>query len=184
MMVCRPKNRKNTSTRHPTHLASASPESRSGKRLTASLISYGLIFFLAGFARAGNATWDMNPSSGDWDTAVNWTLDTVPNGPSDTATFGASNTTNVSISSDTQVSGITFSPAATSNYIIATNPGVTLTISGTGITNNSGIVNGISNGPFGGDFEHPSRLLFLNHATVGTAAIFNSGGVRFRFTIN
>ena len=29
-----------------------------------------------------------NPSSGDWNTAANWTPTTVPNGPSDIAMFG------------------------------------------------------------------------------------------------
>ena len=30
--------------------------------------------------RAGSATWDLNPGSGDWNTATNWTPATVPNG--------------------------------------------------------------------------------------------------------
>ena len=63
----------------------------------------------------------------------------VPNGPADTATFGLSNTTDVSISANTEVNGITFSSAATNPYTITASPGFTLTISGVGITNNSGI---------------------------------------------
>ena len=31
-------------------------------------------------AHAGSATWNLNPASGDWDTASNWTPNTVPNG--------------------------------------------------------------------------------------------------------
>jgi hypothetical protein len=33
--------------------------------------------------RAGNATWDLDPGSGDWNTATNWTPTTVPNGSAD-----------------------------------------------------------------------------------------------------
>jgi hypothetical protein len=62
---------------------------------------------LANIARAGSATWDLNPGSGDWNTAANWTPMTVPNGASDTATFSLSNTTNVSISANAEVSNPT-----------------------------------------------------------------------------
>ena len=62
---------------------------------------------------------------------------TVPNGPADIATFDLSNTTNVSISASTEVNGIVFTAAATNPYFIAIHDG--LTLSGTGITNNSGI---------------------------------------------
>ena len=46
---------------------------------------------------AGSATWNLNPTSGDWNTATNWTPATVPNGPTDTATFGVSNITGISV---------------------------------------------------------------------------------------
>src|ERR1700736_3558020 len=64
------------------------------------------------FANAGSAIWDLNPGSGDWNTATNWTPATVPNGTSDTATFDLSNTTTVSISSSPVVDGIIFAPGA------------------------------------------------------------------------
>src|SRR5712692_9378878 len=85
-------------------------------------------------AFAGNATWDLSPGSGDWNTAANWTPMTVPNGSADTATFDLSNTTNVSISANTEVNGITFTPTATNPYTITA---ALLAISGAGITNNS-----------------------------------------------
>ncbi len=47
-------------------------------------------------AHAGSATWDLNPTSGDWNTAANWTPMTVPNGPADIATFALSELTTVS----------------------------------------------------------------------------------------
>src|SRR6267378_1163588 len=65
-------------------------------------------------AHAGSATWDLNPGSGTWNTAANWTPMIVPNGPADIATFALSNTTNVSISADTDVNAMTFTPGASS----------------------------------------------------------------------
>src|SRR5215831_7604364 len=100
-------------------------------------IHCSLMFILSALAYAGSAQWNLNPTSGDWNTAANWTPMTVPNGPADIATFGLSNVTDVSISEDTEVNGITFTLAATNPYTITVNAGV-LTLSGAGITNNSG----------------------------------------------
>ena len=72
-------------------------------------------------AHADSATWNLNPTSGDWNTAANWTPMTVPNGPADIATFGLSNTTNVSISANTEVNAITFTPT-NSGYSVTVNP--------------------------------------------------------------
>ncbi len=128
------------------------------------------------FANAGSATWDLNPGSGDWNTATNWTPMTVPNGTGDTATFDFSNTTGVSLSTNTEVNGITFTAAATNPYAITAVPNLTLTLSGAGITNNSGItqnfvtaVNGAGN---------VGLILFKNSATAGSGTLFtNNGGV-------
>ncbi len=79
-------------------------------------------------AHAGSATWDLNPGSGTWNTAANWTPMTIPNGPADTATFALSNTTNVSISANTEVNGITFTAAATNPYTITASAAFTLRI--------------------------------------------------------
>jgi len=46
---------------------------------------------------ADSATWNLNPTSNDWNTAANWTPATVPDGPLDVATFAVSNTTGVSL---------------------------------------------------------------------------------------
>ncbi len=85
-------------------------------KIIVSLIGSGLMFLLATFAQAVaiNAEWDLNPTSGDWNTSANWTPMIVPNGPSDTATFALSNRTGVSISRNTEVNGITFTSAAAS----------------------------------------------------------------------
>jgi autotransporter-associated beta strand protein len=97
----------------------------------------------------------------------------VPNGPADTATFGLSHTTDVSISANTEVNGITFTSAATNPYTIRASPDVTLTISGTGIINNSGIAqNFVTNG---GQF---GQISFTNNASAGNFTIFtNNHGV-------
>ena len=80
------------------------PSSRTTMKIFARL-PLALVYFcfvaaiaVSNSVRAGSATWDFNPGSGDWNTAANWTPMTVPNGASDTANLALSNTTNVSIS--------------------------------------------------------------------------------------
>jgi hypothetical protein len=87
---------------------------------------------------AGSATWNADATSSDWDDAANWTPETVPNGPGDVASFGPSNQTAISFSTDIEVAEIIFNPGAGS-FAITAGPATTLTISGTGVTNNSGI---------------------------------------------
>ena len=123
---------------------------------------------------AGNATWDFNPGSGDWNTAANWTPATVPNGSADTATFAVSNTTAISISANTTVDGITFAPGA-SSFTITASPFFALTISGVGITNNSGTT---QNFVATRNFSFPQQIVFTNNATAGTSTIFtNNNGI-------
>ena len=108
-----------------------------------------LMFLVPTAAYAINAQWDLDPISGDWNTAANWTPKGVPNGPADIATFDLSNTTDVSISANTEVNGITFTSAATNPYTITASPGLTLTIRGVGITNNSGLTQNLALSPAG-----------------------------------
>jgi autotransporter-associated beta strand protein len=128
-------------------------------------------FALAVNLYADSATWNLNPTSGDWNTAANWTPATVPNGPSDTATFATSNTTGVSLSADTEINGIVFNPSA-SAFTISPNPVATLTISGSGITNNSGAVQNFMTTP-DADFNH-ATILFTNNATAGDLTTFTN----------
>jgi autotransporter-associated beta strand protein len=93
---------------------------------------------IAAHSFAGSATWNLNPTSGDWNTAGNWTPATVPNGSADIATFGSSSITSVSVSGPTQVAAINFTAGA-SAYSIAAPPGFQLNLSGQGVTNSSGI---------------------------------------------
>jgi autotransporter-associated beta strand protein len=142
--------------------------------LIVAAIRCSLIFLVPALAYAGSAQWDLNPISGDWNTANNWTPMTVPNGPTDIATFDLSNTTNVSISANTEVDAITFTSAATNPYTITLSPTLTLTISGTGITNNSGIVQHVlANGGEAVNGEFGS-IRFTNNASAGSSATFTN----------
>ena len=152
-------------------------------KLIAAAIGAVLLLSLSTIAQAGSATWDLNPASGDWNTAANWTPMTVPNGFSHTARFGLSNTTSVLISSPSAtqfdtVAGITFTPAATNPFTITALAGnspspINLYISGGGIINNSGItqnfVTTVGPGNFFGE-------IFLDRASAGSSTTFTNNG--------
>ncbi len=133
-----------------------------------------LLLSAAGTTFAGSATWDLNPGSGDWNTATNWTPAIVPNGTADTATFGSSNTTSVSISANTEVNGITFTAAATSPYTITARSGVLVSLSGAGITNNSGTTQNFVAAPSGSG--NALTFLFKNSAAAGAGTFFTTSG--------
>ena len=144
------------------------------KAFLQTILAVALSILVPIVAHASSATWDLNPGSGDWNTAANWTPMTVPNGPADIATFALSNTTNVSISANTEVNGITFTPAATNPYSITASAAFTLRITGTGITNNSGRTQHFitpvgANGEFG-------LIVFSNSATAGNSTMFTNNG--------
>ena len=77
----------------------------------------GLALLAATSARAQNV-WLLNPGSGNFNIATNWTPAAVPTG---TAFFGASNTTSLTFSTNTSVGGWTFNARA-SDYTF--NPGL------------------------------------------------------------
>src|SRR5437667_2975263 len=116
---------------------------------------------------AGSATWDQNPTSGDWNTAANWTPQTVPDTPSDIATFATSNQTQIGISAITGVGGINFNPGADA-FTIISQPGGPFTLSGSGIVNNSGKLQTFvcESGDGSGSF------FFENSATAGAMTSF------------
>src|SRR5690242_18349898 len=101
-------------------------------------IIYIFSLLIAAHSFAASATWNLNPVDNDWNNPANWTPNTVPNGPNDVATFEASNQTAVIISSSTEVNELIFSPGA-SGFTINVSAGQTFTVSGTGITNSTGI---------------------------------------------
>jgi hypothetical protein len=130
------------------------------KTLILSAIRCSLMFLVPTVTYGISAQWDLDPISGDWNTAENSTPNAVPNGAADVATFGLSNTTDVSISANTEVNSIIFTSAASPNTITV-GDGFTLTISGLGIVNNSGL------------FDHvfltasSGQIRFTNSSTAG-----------------
>jgi len=124
-------------------------------------------------ARGGSATWLSSPGSGDWNTAGNWTPGVVPNAAGDTATFNVTRTVDVSLSANTEVNGIVFSAGA-SAYTIAVSPNITLTISGTGIANNSGLTQNFVTAVDG--LGNQGTINFTNSATAGTQTVFTNNG--------
>jgi autotransporter-associated beta strand protein len=144
-------------------------------RAPAYILAAVLLPFLVSAAStfAGSATWNLNPTNGDWFTASNWTPATVPNGPNDMATFGVSNVTGISTSFYTtppEVNGIVFDPGA-SAYSITVISFSPMTISGAGITNNSG---SIQNFNAGAGFPSDGAISFTNNATAGSLTTFNN----------
>ena len=135
---------------------------------------------------AGSATWRLDPSdpfcNSCWEPGKfqNWTPETVPNGPADTATFDVSNVTGIGVDgNDIEGNGIVFNAGASAFTIDVTSSGsfpLALTISGVGITNNSGITQNFivcSNCRFGG---LDTALRFTNNATAGDLTVFTAFG--------
>ena len=114
-------------------------------------------------AHAQNATWLLNPGSGDFNTAGNWSPAIVP---VDTATFGASNTTTITVSSNANVGTLDFLAGAPA-YFFNISPSRELFINGAGIVNNS------SNRPTFNNLRF-SRITFLGTSTAGNAIIVNN----------
>ena len=138
-------------------------------------------------AYADSATWTLNPISSDWNTAANWTPATVPNGPNDVATFAGSTVTGLKFSAVmTEVAEIVFNPGARSFKISAdgklAQTYVFLTISGAGITNNSGVTQNLVAGPSGAGTG--GVIEFLNAATAsdGTALTALGSSTRGAFS--
>ena len=147
------------------------------KNKITALLTTGMLL-LAIKTYAGSATWKQTPTSSDWNTANNWTPATVPNGPADIATFTLSSTS-PSIRDFIEVSSVVFNPGA-SAFSIAVDPddstghSASLTLSGAGITNNSGITQGFAAVV---DGFSSGAILFTGSATAGSQTTFlNEGG--------
>jgi autotransporter-associated beta strand protein len=136
---------------------------------------------------AGSATWDLNPTSNDWNTAENWTPVTVPNSETDVATFAASNTTSVICAdsanyADTYLDGIVFASGA-SAYTITITPSTDviypslIVFYGGGITNNSGVVQNLVAANSGTTYKAAGRIYFVGASSAGdNVVITNEGG--------
>jgi len=153
-----------------------------------SILAFVLVTTTSSFA--GSATWGANPATGNWSTATNWTPATSPNGPNDIATFATSRVRFVAPEGATEVNSIVFNPGA-SQFTIALLT-TTLTISGTGVTNNSGVNQNFAPGPGEIDFTNSAtagssdvvftnagNVQFFNTSTAGNATFTNNGAVKF-----
>src|SRR5215831_18979220 len=116
-------------------------------------------------AYAQDATWSQTPSSGNFNTAANWTPPTVPTG---TAFFGASNITSLSFSANTTVGGFTFNPGAPAYAFTVPSP-FSLTFNGAGISDGNVTI------------TNNSQLNFSQTSSAGNAVITNNGLMRFLF---
>jgi autotransporter-associated beta strand protein len=124
-------------------------------------------------APTNSATWQVKPASGNWNDLLNWMPSSIPNGPADTAAFGLSTFTNVFLSANTEVNGIAFNAGA-SAYTISASPTFTLTLSGSGITNDSGIgQNFVAAVDSAG---HSGTIMFTGSATAGNLTTFTANG--------
>jgi autotransporter-associated beta strand protein len=124
-------------------------------------------------SHAGSATWLATPATGDWNTAANWTAGGPPNGPADTATFDFSNVSGVSLALNTEVNGILFNTGGSALTITAS-PMFTLTISGMGITNNSGTTQSFVSAV--DTANNLGTIAFTNSATAGSLTAFTVNG--------
>ena len=112
---------------------------RSKSKFSNWLLPAMLSLFSLQSAHAGSATWKLDPTNGDWNTAANWTPETVPNSLDDVATFDVSNTTAIKISQFADADRLIFNPGA-SAFTITTAKDTALALRGAGIVNLSGAV--------------------------------------------
>ena len=154
-------------------------------RLLAPTLLVAVTAFAPGAARAQDATWLLNPTSGNFNTAANWNPATVPTG---TAFFGTSNITALTFSAATAVGGWTFNAGA-SAYTFTNNQ--SLSFNGAGIVINGGsatIINTTApefqrhqHGRQRHHHQHHGSLDFIDSSTAGNATINNNvGTMNFR----
>ena len=139
------------------------------------IVSFAIIVTLAlGALNAvygGSATWSMNPTSHDWNTAANWTPPTVPEHAHDVATFGISSQTSVLVTETIELDKIVFDASASAFTITSAalpKPFANVNMIGAGIINYSGInqtfvAQGSENGALG-----VGHIFFFNHSSAGS----------------
>lgn len=164
-----------------------------------ALVLFAFLLLTSHFGFAGSATWNLNPTSNDWNTAANWTPATVPNDPADIATFDVSSVTTISLEY-VDLSGIIFNPGASAFTIVGS---LGIDFYGAGITNNSGVVQtlGAVSGLYseinfhnsssagektilyqsGAPLDDNTLILFHDTSSAGSATIINYGNVASPF---
>jgi hypothetical protein len=136
-------------------------------------IAAAALLLTAQVSLAGSATWLSSPQDSAWENANNWTPGGPPNGPSDIATFARSSQRDVNISTSEEVNSIMFTSKSSSFTlnISPSAPGVggELIISGTGVANNSSVLQSFGTSAGG-------QIIFNNTSTAASARmnIYNS----------
>lgn len=142
------------------------------------MVSLALLAIHPSFA--GSAVWKLDPTNGDWNTAVNWMPNTVPNGADENATFDSSSITSISLSATTTVQNVTFNPAANA-FNITVPGGSSLSFKDGGITNNSGKTQGFVAGTEG--TNSGGTITFTGTANAGILSHFTAEGLS-NFTLD
>src|SRR5262245_55516485 len=151
---------------------------------TTGIFFFAVSLITAQLAQGDSSTWNLNPTSSDWNTAANWTPASVPNAPDAAAIFNVSNTANVSLSDSTTVGMIIFNPGASAFTITA--PDLIsdgLSIVGTGPSNQSGIEQTLVAPRFTEFSLGLPTLIFKGNALAGDLIILTTtprGGIRFQ----
>jgi len=138
----------------------------------ASLALVALFCGSAHVASAGNATWQQDPATGNWNTPANWNPATVPNGPSDVASFSVSNQQNVTVTSSITLDSTVFQPGASGFTITTSSEFASVLINGAGVINNSVLAQNFLVNAHGND---QGTLDFAGSASAGNA-IYSQGG--------
>ena len=139
----------------------------------AILIAAAVLLLTAQGSLAASATWLLSPQDSAWENANNWTPGGPPNGPSDTATFAQSSQTGVNISTSEEVNSIAFaSDSASFNLNISPDGafGGELSISGTGVINNSSVAQTFA-------ARNGGQIIFNNASSAASAHMSISNGV-------
>jgi len=128
-------------------------------------VAAALLLLTAQISVAGSATWLSSPQDSAWANLSNWTAGGPPNGPSDIATFAQSSQTEVNVSTSEEVNSIVFTSGSAS-FSLNISPyeacGGELIISGSGVINNSSVLQRLVAGDKG-------QLIFNNTSTAGSA---------------
>ncbi len=120
---------------------------------------------------AGSATWARNPTSNDWNTALNWTPATVPDSATDVASFGTSKITQPVLTESIKLGSLNFASGADA-FTITLMPtetlGTLLFFNQGGVINNSGKVQTFA-------LAFGTGVVFYNTATAGQLINYNGG---------
>jgi len=137
------------------------------------LFAAAALFLTAQVSLAGSATWLASPQDSAWENANNWTPGGPPNGPSDIATFAQSSQRDVNVSTSEEVNSFVFASNSAS-FTLHVSPfgasGGELIISGTGVTNNSSVLQTFV-------ARNEGQIIFTNASTAASAhmSIVNGG---------